>query len=73
MNGGPYVPVGISYPGSIASPIYSASRASRRVTGFGRGSAESRVAAIGTVTATTHEMNDDELPTMLEEAAAHYY
>jgi len=73
-DGGSYVPVGIQLPGIHRfSDFLGASgvTASYRVTAADWQNRES--AASATVTAATRELSDDELLTMLQEGAFHYY
>jgi len=73
-GGGTYAPVGIQLPGIHRFSDFlgqSGVTASYRVTGADWQNRESALSP--TVTATTHEMSDDELLTMLQEAAFHYY
>lgn len=73
-RGGPYAPVGIQLPGIHRfSDFLGASNvtASYRVTAANWQNRESNTSA--TVTATTRELSDDELLTMLQEGAFHYY
>ena len=73
-GGGPYAPVGIQLPGIHRFSDFlgkSGDTASYRVTAANWQNRESAPSI--SVTATTHEMSDDELLTMLQEGAFHYY
>jgi exo beta-1,2-glucooligosaccharide sophorohydrolase (non-reducing end) len=73
-DGSSYVPVGIQLPGIHRFADFlgqSNVTASYRVTAADWQNRESVPSA--TVTATTHDTSDDELLTMLQEAAFHYY
>jgi len=72
-DGSSYAPVGIQLPGIHRFSDFlgqSGVTARYRVTAADWRNRES--AASATVTATTHDMSDDELLTMLQEAAFHY-
>ncbi len=73
-GGGTYAPVGIQLPGIHRFSDFlgqSNATASYRVTAADWQNRES--AASAAVTATTHDMSDDELLTMLQEGAFQYY